>query len=76
MVYGNPISIRFQIYSLKYFSYPKSSTCSASHNSGVFGKLNFENTFWPIYFCKKNTILHYTHGMILGQKFGAVRRSI
>ena len=64
MFYGSPISNRFQIYSLKYFSYPKSSTCSANLNSGVFGKLIFENT-----------ILYYTHGMIIGQKFGARRWS-
>ena len=38
---------------LKYFSYPKSSTCSANLNLGVFGKLIFENTIWPNHFCKK-----------------------
>ena len=74
MVYGSPISNRSQIYSLKYFSHPKWSTCSANLNSGVFGKLIFENTTWPNYFCKK--ILYYTHGMIIGQKFGAGRWSI
>ena len=52
MVYGNPISNRFQMYSLKYFSYPKSSTCSANLNSGVFGKLNLENMFWPNIFAR------------------------
>ena len=60
MVYGNPISNRFQIYSLKYFSYPKSSTCSAILNSGFFGKLIFENTIWPNYFCNKYYIALYT----------------
>ena len=44
---------------LKYFSYPKSSTCSANLNSGVFGKLISQNTIWPNYFCKKR--LHCTN---------------
>ena len=47
------ILYRFQIYPFKCFSYPKSSTCSADLNSGVFGKLILENNFWPNYFCKK-----------------------
>ena len=51
--FGSPIPNRSQTYSLKDFSYPKSSTCSANLNSGVFAKLNLENTFWPNYFCKK-----------------------
>ena len=50
MVFGSPIPNRNQTYSLKDFSYPKSSTCSANLNSGVFGKLIFENTIWPNYF--------------------------
>ena len=53
MVYGSPTSNRIQIYLLKDFSHPKSSTCSANLNSGVFGKLIFENTIWPNYFCMK-----------------------
>jgi len=60
VVYGSPISNRFQIYSLKYFSYPKSSTCSANLNLGVFGKLIFENTIWPNYFVRKYYIALYT----------------
>ena len=71
MVYGSVISNRIQIHLLKDFSHPKSSTCSANLNSGGFGKLNLENTFWPNYFCKK--ILYCTIHMAwsLGQKFGA-----
>ena len=76
MVYGIPISNRFQIYSLKYFSSPKSSTCSANLNSGFFRKLSFENTIWPNYFCKK--ILYCSIHMVwsLGKGFGSRRRSI
>ena len=76
MVYGSPISIRFQIYSLKYFSYPPSSTCSANLNLGFFGELIFENTIWPNYFCKK--ILYCTIHMAwsLGRSFGSRRWSI
>ena len=47
MVYGSPIPNRRHTYSLKDFSYPKSSTCSANLNLGVLGKPNLENTFWP-----------------------------
>ena len=43
-----PIHNRSQTYSLKDFSYPKSSTCSANLNLGVFGKVNLENTFLQI----------------------------
>ena len=60
MVYGSPTSNRIQIYLLKYFSYPKSSTCSANLNLGVFGKLNLENTFWPNYFVRKFYTVLYT----------------
>ena len=76
MVYGSPISNRFQIYSLKYFSYPKSSTCSANLNSGVFGKLIFENTIWPNYFCKKLFLCPIHMAWSLVQEFGARRWSI
>ena len=76
MVYGSPISNRFQIYSLKYFSYPKSSTCSANLKSGVFGKLIFENTFWPNYFCKKILYCSIHMAWSLGRSFGSRRRSI
>ena len=76
MVFGSPIPNRNQTYSLKDFSYPKSSTCSANLNSGVFGKLNLENTFWPNYFCKK--ILYCTIHMVwsLGRSFGSRKWSI
>ena len=76
MVLGSPLPNRSQTYSLKDFSYPKSSTCSADLNSGVFGKINLENTFWPNYFGKK--ILYCTIHMAwsLGQKFGAKKWSI
>ena len=62
MVSGYDISNRSQIYFLKDFSHLKSSTCSANLNSGVFGKLIFENTIWPNYFCKR--ILYYSIHMV------------
>ena len=76
MVFGSPIPNRNQTYSLKDFSYPKSSTCSANLNSGVFGILLLEKYFWPNYFCKK--ILYCTIHMVwsLGRSFGSRRRSI
>ena len=76
MVFGSPIPNRNQTYSLKDFSYPESSTCSANLNSGDFGKLNLENTFWPNYFCKK--ILYCTIHMAwsLGRSFGSRKGSI
>ena len=76
MVLGSPITNRSQTYSLKDFSYPKSSTCSTNLNLGGFGKLNLENTFWPNYFCKK--ILYCTIHMVwsLGKSFGSRKWSI
>ena len=60
--FGSPIPNRSQKYSLKDFSYPKSSTCSANLNSGVFGKLNLENTFWPNIFARNCFyVLHTWH---------------
>ena len=76
MVYGSPISNRSQIYYLKYFSYPKSSTCSTNLNLGVFGKLIFENTIWPNYFCKKILCCSMHMAWSLGKVFGSSRRSI
>ena len=76
MVYGSPTSNRFQIYLLKYFSHPKSSTCSANLNSGGFGKLLFENTIWPNYFCKKSFLCPTHMAWSLGKVFGSRRRSI
>ena len=69
MFFGSPIPNRSQTYSLKYFSYPKSSTCSANLNSGGFGKTKFRKYFSAKLFFKENSILYYTHGMIIGQKF-------
>ena len=76
MGFGGPISNRSQIHFLKDFSSPKSSACSPNLNSGVFGKLNLENTFWPKYFYKK--ILDYTIHVTwsFGRSFGSRRRSI
>ena len=76
MAYGSPTSNRIQIYFLTYFSYPKSSTCSANLNLGVFEKLILENTFWPNYFCKK--ILYCTIHMVWssGRSFGSRKGSI
>ena len=70
------MSNRFQIYSLKYFSNPKSSTCSAILNWGAFGKLNLENTFWPNYFYKKILYCSIHMAWSLVQEFGARRWSI
>ena len=61
MVYGSPIPNRSQTYSLKDFSYPKSSTCSGNLNLGVFGKPNLENTFFfQIIFVRKFYKVLYT----------------
>ena len=76
MVYGSPISNKIQIYFLKDFSHPKSSTCSANLNSGVLGKLIFENTFWPNYFCKKILYCSIHMAWSLGKGFGSRRWSI
>ena len=76
MVYGSPISNRIQIYFSKDFSHPKSSTCSANLNSGGFGKLIFENTIWPNYFCKKLFLCPIHMAWSLVQEFGARRWSI
>ena len=45
-------------------------------NSGVFEKLIFENTIWPNYFFPEIIFISYTHGMIIGKKFGARKWSI
>ena len=76
MVSGYPIFNRSQTYFWKDFYCPELSTCSTNLNSGVFGKLIFENTFWPNYFYKK--ILYCTIHMAwsLGKGFGSRRRSI
>ena len=76
MVYGCPTSNRIQIYLLNDFSHPKSSTCSANLNSGVFEKLIFENTIWPNYFCKKLFLCLIHMAWSLVQEFGARRWSI
>ena len=60
----------------KYFSHPKSSTCSANLNSGVFGKLIFENTIWPNYFCKKLFLCPIHMAWSLVKVFGSRGRSI
>ena len=61
MVFGSPIPNRNQTYSLKDFSYPKSSTCNANLNSGVFGKLHLEKIlFGQIIFVRKFYIVLYT----------------
>ena len=46
MVSGYPISNRSQTYFWKDFYCPELSTCSTNLNSGVFGKLIFENTIF------------------------------
>ena len=76
MVFGYAISNRSQIYFWKDFSYPKSSTCSANLNSGVFEKLIFENTIWPNHFCKKIFLCPIHMAWSLVQEFGARRWSI
>ena len=52
MVSVYPISNRSQTYFWIDFYCPELSTCSTNLNSGVFGKLIFENTFWPNYFAR------------------------
>ena len=76
MVYGSPVPNRSQTFSLKDLSYPKSSTCSANLDSGVFRKLNLENTFWPNYFCRKLFLCPIHMAWSLVQEFGARRWSI
>ena len=61
MVYGSPTSNRIQIYLLNDFSHPKSSTCSANLNSGVFEKLIFlKILFGQIIFVRKYYVALYT----------------
>ena len=76
MVSGYPISNRSQIYFWKDFYCPLLSTCSANLNSGGFGKLIFENTIWPNYFCKKLFLCPIHMSWSLVQEFGARRWSI
>ena len=76
MVSGCPISNRSQIYFWKDFYCPELSTCSTNLNSGVFGKLIFENTIWPNYFCKKLFLCPIHMAWSLVQEFGARRWSI
>ena len=76
MVSGYPISNRSQTYFWKDFYCPELSTCSTNLNSGVFGKLIFENTFWPDYFCKKLFLCPIHMAWSLGKVFVTRRRSI
>ena len=76
MVSVYPISNRSQAYFWKDFYGPELSTCSTNLNSGVFGKLIFENTFWPNYFCKKILYCSIHMAWSLVQEFGARRWSI